>query len=109
LTGFLEQLKRYRQNKQGKPVKKDDHGPDAFLCAMIHFRFEDRFGGDLELTPEELGEAPPPVNYRPNFEGMAAVGNLPYTTPDPPKTEIPAPQIGNVKTKRTSDGQVVVV
>jgi hypothetical protein len=109
LTGFLEQLKRYRQNKQGKPVKKDDHGPDAFLCAMIHFRFEERFAGDLELTPEELGEDVPDINYRPNFEGMAAANNLPFTIPDPPQTSVPVAQIGNVKTKRTSDGQVVVV
>jgi len=25
---------------------KDDHGPDAFMCGMLHFRFEDRFHGE---------------------------------------------------------------
>lgn len=28
-------LKGYKADDHGKPIKKDDHGPDALLCAMI--------------------------------------------------------------------------
>jgi hypothetical protein len=43
LFSFLDQIKRYRRDKFGKPIKKDDHGPDAFMCSMLHYRFEERF------------------------------------------------------------------
>jgi hypothetical protein len=29
---FFEQLKGWRRGKDGKVVKRDDHGPDALLC-----------------------------------------------------------------------------
>lgn len=54
MTAFLDQMKRYRQDRTGKPIKKDDHGPDSLLCGMLHFMFEERFGADLELTEEEI-------------------------------------------------------
>ena len=39
----VQQLLRYHKNDQGKIVKKDDHGPDALLCAMLPFQFVDEF------------------------------------------------------------------
>jgi len=32
-TKLIEQLKNYRKDKNGKPVKENDHGCDALLCA----------------------------------------------------------------------------
>ena len=37
----MEYLRGYRYDANGKPVKEDDHGPDAFLCANL--RWEDKF------------------------------------------------------------------
>jgi hypothetical protein len=107
LTGFTEQLKRYRQDKYGKPVKKDDHGPDAMLCAMLHFPFEEKFAQDLEPTDEELDGTmmnliPKPI--APGFEGIIAPGTAEIHVP-----QAPAKQLHIVRTKRTSDGQVVVM
>lgn len=58
LYTFLDQIKRYRRDKHGKPIKKDDHGPDAFMCSMLHFRFEDRF------QSEESGLSAPEPTQR---------------------------------------------
>jgi len=70
LTGFIEQLKRYRQDKMGRPVKKDDHGPDALLCAMLNYPFEERFKEDLEESEFPDLEAP---SRQPQFEGCSPV------------------------------------
>ena len=43
LKVVVRQLLRLHRNDQGKVVKEDDHGPDALMCAMLHFRFEDEF------------------------------------------------------------------
>ncbi len=43
LETVVRQLLRYHKNDQGKIVKKDDHGPDALLCAMLAFPFVDEF------------------------------------------------------------------
>jgi|GEM_PF-1254245 len=43
LETVVRQLLRYHKNDQGKIVKKDDHGPDALLCAMLSFPFIDEF------------------------------------------------------------------
>ncbi|HOX27233.1 MAG TPA: hypothetical protein PLU44_15915 [Candidatus Krumholzibacteria bacterium] len=43
LKTVVRQLLRYRRNEDGRIVKKDDHGPDALLCAMLHFPFIDEF------------------------------------------------------------------
>jgi hypothetical protein len=43
LQVVVQQLLRYHKNDQGKIVKKDDHGPDALLCAMLPFPFIDEF------------------------------------------------------------------
>ena len=43
LKTVTRQLLRYRRNEDGRIVKKDDHGPDALLCAMLHFPFVDEF------------------------------------------------------------------
>lgn len=31
----MRYLKNYRADDKGKPIKKDDHGPDSLLCALI--------------------------------------------------------------------------
>ncbi|RKZ12349.1 hypothetical protein DRQ50_12075, partial [bacterium] len=36
-------LLRFHRNEAGKIVKKDDHGPDALMCAMLPFPFIDEF------------------------------------------------------------------
>ncbi len=43
LDTIVRQLLRFHRNEQGKVVKKDDHGPDALMCAMLHFPFIDEF------------------------------------------------------------------
>ncbi len=43
LKTVIRQLLRYRRNEAGKIVKQDDHGPDALMCAMLHFQFIDEF------------------------------------------------------------------
>jgi len=43
LKTVIRQLLRYRRNEAGRIVKEDDHGPDALLCAMLHFPFVDEF------------------------------------------------------------------
>jgi len=43
LQVVVRQLLRYHRNEQGRIVKEDDHGPDALLCAMLHFPFIDEF------------------------------------------------------------------
>ena len=37
LQTVVRQLLRYHRNDTGKIVKKDDHGPDALMCAMLPF------------------------------------------------------------------------
>lgn len=43
LKTVIRQLLRYRRNEAGRIVKEDDHGPDALMCAMLHFPFIDEF------------------------------------------------------------------
>ena len=43
LKTVVRQLLRYRRNEAGRIVKQDDHGPDALMCAMLHFPFIDEF------------------------------------------------------------------
>lgn len=43
LKTVIRQLLRYRRNEAGRIVKEDDHGPDALMCAMLHFPFVDEF------------------------------------------------------------------
>lgn len=46
---LIEQLKAYRRSETtGAILKKKDHGPDALMCLMMNFRFEDEFGPDIE-------------------------------------------------------------
>ncbi len=40
---IVRQLLRYHRNEQGRIVKEDDHGPDALMCAMLHFPFVDEW------------------------------------------------------------------
>jgi len=48
LQTVVQQLLRYHKDDNGRIVKKDDHGPDALLCAMLPFPFIDEF--DTALT-----------------------------------------------------------
>jgi hypothetical protein len=43
----IRQLLRYHKNEDGRIVKKDDHGPDALLCAALPFPFVDEFNTEL--------------------------------------------------------------
>lgn len=117
MTGFIEQLKRYRQDKNGKPVKKDDHGPDAFLCAMLHYPYEERFKDDLDAE-REMVEAedknvislPRPVFA--NFDGMSAVPSTPVIGGVPaPTLTVPNPVAAPTTKpkKKIGDGGVLVV
>lgn len=48
-TALVEQLKNYRRSQSsGQVLKKADHGPDALLCAMLKWRFEEHFGPDMD-------------------------------------------------------------
>lgn len=54
LGTFIEQMKLYKRNKQGKPIKKNDHGPDALNAGLLAFFFSDLFPDlALELGDEE--------------------------------------------------------
>lgn len=46
LDALIKQLKAYRADKSGKAVKKEDHGPDSVMCAMLAWKFEELFGED---------------------------------------------------------------
>ena len=42
-------MKKYRRKRNSQAtVKKDDHGPDALMVALLNFRFENEFGPDIE-------------------------------------------------------------
>ena len=41
------QLIKYKKDEFGKPVKKEDHGPDALMCAGLRFDFMHFFGKEL--------------------------------------------------------------
>jgi len=43
LQTVVQQLLRYHKDDNGRIVKKDDHGPDALLCAVLPFPFVDEF------------------------------------------------------------------
>ena len=62
----IRQMLRLRRNDLGKVVKVDDHGPDALMCAMLHFQFADEFdsaidelytGGERRRVTDRLLEA----------------------------------------------------
>lgn len=55
LAILIDQLKKYRSDDKGKAVKKDDHGPDSVMCAMLQWKFEDIFGEDAyRVSLEDL-------------------------------------------------------
>ena len=47
LKVVIRQVLRPHRNDTGKVVKVDDHGPDALMCAMLHYRFEDEFDSPM--------------------------------------------------------------
>lgn len=57
LTVLIEQLKKFRRDKKGGIVKKDDHGADSLMVAVLNWKFEDEFGEDVQrariLDPAE--------------------------------------------------------
>jgi len=57
LEKLISQMKGYhRSAKTGLIVKKDDHGPDAVLCASVAWDFNEIFGQFVEVF---VREAPP--------------------------------------------------
>jgi hypothetical protein len=52
---LVDQLKRLRTNKMGNIEKKDDHGPDALMCQMLHFLILDEFP-DTRIVEEKFQE-----------------------------------------------------
>lgn len=55
---LVDQMKKYRMGENGKPVKKNDHGPDALLCSCLHYT-DKGFGssGFLESSAQiEVGD-----------------------------------------------------
>jgi len=54
-TVLLRQLRGYRRGRDGKPVKREDHGPDSLLCALMHFQFTDVFQGDIQQVGDKVG------------------------------------------------------
>lgn len=65
---LIDQLKSYRKDpKTGKPIKFNDHGPDALLCMTVVVDFLERWGdlllarargisrNQLQKTTDELG------------------------------------------------------
>ena len=54
---LLAQLRKYRADGNGKPIKKDDHGPDSLMCAMLNWRYFEMFAGSPNLRkahPEQF-------------------------------------------------------
>ncbi|MBE0567950.1 MAG: hypothetical protein IH621_18495 [Krumholzibacteria bacterium] len=43
LQVVVRQLLRFHRDESGRIVKKDDHGPDALMCALLPFPFVDEF------------------------------------------------------------------
>lgn len=51
---FRKFLLKYSKNPEtGKPIKKDDHYPDAFMCSMLGFNYLEIFSHEFELEDEE--------------------------------------------------------
>jgi len=79
---LIGQLKSYRRDpKTGKPVKIDDHGPDALLCATVSIDFVERWGhlihqaaqaGGVDRLSEirkQLPQPSPRVTAQPQQDG----------------------------------------
>lgn len=110
LDGLIEQLKRYRLNRQGKPIKKDDHGPDGLLCAMLHYNFEDMFALDFDVDEDEEAQEPLlaiPARKSPQFEGTAAPATHVPALP-PPANRADA-KVHYPKKRTSDDGQVIAL
>jgi len=56
LKVVLRQLMTYHRDDKGNVVKKDDHGPDALLCAMLAFLFIDEFDRFIEYETAHAAE-----------------------------------------------------
>ena len=49
-----KQMLLYYRDKNGKPEKKADHGPDALLCALLNWNFLEYFVDESEEESENL-------------------------------------------------------
>ena len=121
LFTFLDQLKRYRRDKHGKPIKKDDHGPDAFMCSMLHFRFEERFHAEDAglVAPEPSRDrvhpyprvSPDQVMQKASefgvFPPMTAGGSIIQAPPPPPKPRSPLDKRG--RSGKTGNNNVIII
>lgn len=75
LYTFLDQIKRYRRDRHGKPIKKDDHGPDAWMSYLdAKIRVMTRSGwvpvGKIRVGTEVLthaGRFRPVTKYEPSL------------------------------------------
>lgn len=56
LKVVLRQLMTYHRDEKGNVVKKDDHGPDALLCAALPFLFIDEFQRFVEYEAAHQAE-----------------------------------------------------
>lgn len=68
---LIHQLKQLRKGATGKIVKKEDHGPDALMCAMLHFMILDEFP-EVRSLDSDLGEDKPIV-YTGQKEGLEVI------------------------------------
>lgn len=50
------QMLLYHTDERGKPVKKDDHGPDALMCATVGWLYSDVFGAQAEDKARRVEE-----------------------------------------------------
>ena len=67
LTMLLNQLKKYRRDTKGSIVKKEDHGPDALMVALMNWKFEDEFGDDIEQSVLVAQRSQKPEIVSPNL------------------------------------------
>ena len=50
---LYRQLINYKKGEDGKPIKKDDHGPDSLMCAGLRFDFMHFFGRMIKKDVSE--------------------------------------------------------
>jgi len=56
---LMPQMRQMHKNILGKIVKKDDHGPDSLMCAMLPFDFLEMCGNVMKGGLREKGERSP--------------------------------------------------
>lgn len=54
LTELRRCLKAYHRDEHGKPVKKDDHAPDAFMLSLIGWDYQTEFRPEKNKKEEDV-------------------------------------------------------